>query len=211
MIRTLLSRAEALSSSSEYRQQEHLEVSKALSKNGYPRSIVNRVNHSFSQPSLRNEKKFLQSIVIPYIQGLSEAIRRAFSPVNVRVSFKPHTTLRKQLVKVKDPLSIQHRSNVVYCIPCRTCSSVYIGQTSRLLKTRIDEHKAAIRFAKTDVSAVAEHVWVHKHQIDFQSVSILAHERNTQQRLSLESWFIKKSSTINREVGTLVPMYDCLF
>ena len=36
---------------------------------------------------------------------------------------------------------------------------VYVGQTSRLLETRLSEHKAAVKHARTDVSAVAEHVW----------------------------------------------------
>ena len=36
----------------------------------------------------------------------------------------------------------------------------------------------------------AEHVWVHKHQIDFQSISVLARECNLHKRLILESWFI---------------------
>ena len=101
-------------------------------------------------------------------------------------------------------------AGVVYCIPCQTCSDIYIGQTGRLLKTRIDEHKAAVKYAKSDVSAVAEHVWVQKHLVDFQSVSILAREQNLHQRLSLESWFIRKCSTFNREKGTLMPVYDLL-
>jgi hypothetical protein len=69
---------------------------------------------------------------------------------------------------------------------------VYIGQTCRLLKTRIDEHKAAIKLAKTDESAVAEHVWI-KHQVDLPSVSVLAHESNLHQRLLFESWHIRKN------------------
>ena len=59
--------------------------------------------------------------------------------------------------------------------------------------------------AKSDVLAVAEHVWVHQHQMDFQSVSIFAHECDLQQHLSLESCFTRKFSTINREMGLLVP------
>ena len=44
------------------------------------------------------------------------------------------------------------------------------------MKTHIDEHKAAVQHAKCDDLAVAEHVWAKKHQMDFQSASILAHE-----------------------------------
>jgi hypothetical protein len=45
---------------------------------------------------------------------------------------------------------------------------MYIGQTCCPLKTRIDEHKAAITHVKTDESAVAEHVTCQDkhHQVD---------------------------------------------
>ena len=82
--------------------------------------------------------------------------------------------------------------NVVYCIPCKTCSKVYVGQTSRLLATHLSEHKAAVKQAKIDVSAVAEHVWKLGHQVDFQSTSILDHKNNQFRRCALESWLIQR-------------------
>ena len=51
-----------------------------------------------------------------------------------------------------------------------------VGQTCRLLKTRVDEHKAAVKYGKSDVSAAAEHVWEEEHDVNFQSVSVLAWE-----------------------------------
>jgi len=35
--------------------------------------------------------------------------------------------------------------NVIYCIQCKKCQQIYIGQTSRELKTRFSEHKTAVR------------------------------------------------------------------
>ena len=35
------------------------------------------------------------------------------------------------------------------------CNEVYIGQTGRPLPSRLKKHKAAVKFAKTDVSAAA--------------------------------------------------------
>ena len=86
---------------------------------------------------------------------------------------------------------------------------MYVGQTGRLLKTRIDEYKAAVKYGKSDVSAVAEHVWVDKHDVDLQSVSILPWEPDIHRRLSLESWYIRTS--FNREKGVLDTKYNCLF
>ena len=97
----------------------------------------------------------------------------------------------------------------MYSIPYRKCHAVYIGQIGRLLETRIREHKAAVKYAKCDVSAVADHVWNKHHEMDFPQVSILAQEQNQQQRCFLESWFIQTHTTINGEIGSLLPVYNC--
>ena len=79
---------------------------------------------------------------------------------------------------------------MVYSIPCTLYPAVYIGQTSRTLRTRIKEHKAAVKCARTEVSAVAEHVWQKKHQLDFQRTCVLT--PNLHQYCFLESWHIQK-------------------
>jgi len=44
------------------------------------------------------------------------------------------------------------RSNVVYQLKC-SCGSVYIGQTRRNLKSRMEEHNPNAKFSyKTDVT-----------------------------------------------------------
>ena len=75
----------------------------------------------------------------------------------------------------------------------------------------VNEHKAAVKYGKSDVSAVAEHEWVDKHDIDFQSVSILAWEPDIHQHLSLESWYIRTLKTFTREIGILDTKYNCLY
>ena len=130
--------------------------------------------------------------------------------VNVRVTFCPHNTLRQQLVTLKDPTPTMQTSNVIYSIRCRTCSKVYVGQTGCLLGARIQEHKSAVKHAKMEESAVAEHVWVDKHQMDFQSVTVLAREPNLLKHLAFESWYIRRSSTINHEAGFLPSIYSSL-
>ena len=143
-----------------------------------------------------------ERVVIPYIRGLSEGIQRVLSRVNIRVVFWPHTTLKTG--NLSDPRTLHHyilsRVNVVYCIPCTKCQEVYIRQTSRSL----EEHKAAVRYAKTEASTVAEHVWERGHQMDF----VLAQQPNSHQRCMLESWFIQRQPTLNREAGCLAPVYS---
>ena len=54
-------------------------------------------------------------------------------------------------------------SCVVYSIPC-SCGKVYIGETTRRLGQRMNEHQDACRKGEKK-SAVAEHAWKEHLQI----------------------------------------------
>ena len=57
-----------------------------------------------------------------------------------------------------------------------------------------------MKCAKCDVTAVAKHVWECDHHVNFH---ILACDCNLNQHLSVESWFIRKSSAFNRDMESL--------
>ena len=69
-------------------------------------------------------------VVLPYMAGVSEDIRRVCRRFNMRVAFRSVQTLCSVLTKVKDNLPLGKRSRVVYQIPC-SCGQVYIGETIR--------------------------------------------------------------------------------
>ena len=78
-------------------------------------------------------------MVIPYVAGMSEDIRRVCRKFNTRVVFKSGRSLRSMLTKVKDILPLGKQSNVVYCIPC-SCCQVYIGETRQRPEPKLKEH-----------------------------------------------------------------------
>ena len=82
--------------------------------------------------------------VLPYIEGVTDKISRIFRKHNISTAFKPHKTLRSILVHPKDKICKEERCGVVYAIPCRNCDFVYIGETSRQLKTRVAEHREEV-------------------------------------------------------------------
>ena len=91
VVRTLFARASILSSSLLQQRAEELVVSKALRPNGYLERIIqqrNRFQHCVAgQPSSRStDNDTVTTISIPYIQGLSEGLRRLLSNLNIRVS-----------------------------------------------------------------------------------------------------------------------------
>ena len=69
------------------------------------------------------------TIVIPYVVGLGDAIKRTCNKFNIRVAFRSNT-LKSTLMKVKDLLPTKQQANVVYQVPC-DYGLVYIGETKR--------------------------------------------------------------------------------
>ena len=55
-------------------------------------------------------------IVIPYVAGLEDAIRRTCNKFNIRIVFRSNT-LKSTLLKEKDPLPTKLQANVVYQVP----------------------------------------------------------------------------------------------
>ena len=80
----------------------------------------------------------------------------------------------------------------------RLPEATYIGETSRNLSTRLNEHKRATRNGDVN-NHIAEHHLQTKHQIDWDSATCIAYSTDYYQRLSLESWFTNLEQTpLNR-------------
>ena len=149
-------------------------------------------------------------MVIPFVQGLSEKIKRVYSQYGASTAFKPHQTLRQLLVAPKDKASDEEKSGVVYRYPCKGCDKVYIGETKRSLGDRIKEHCAK---TTSNQSALAEHSKNTGHELDTGNVTVLCREDKLIPRKVREAIFIKKElkPTLNRDGGReLSKIYDSL-
>ena len=109
-------------------------------ENGYPLGFIHRHSCPPRPRPPADDVRSRTSVTLPYIGGLSEAIRWILRPLEIQVVFRPLTTLRQLLVHPKDPVPMEERKGVVYSIPCTDCPKVYIGQTGRCLKHRLKEH-----------------------------------------------------------------------
>ena len=80
VVRTLMCRAEALSSSGVSCAQEEKLVSQALQGNGYPKGFIHK--HTYPQPDQQypRDQVTCGSVTLAYIRGPSEFIRRVFAP-----------------------------------------------------------------------------------------------------------------------------------
>ena len=174
LVRTLMSRASALSSSGVERVEEEVKIVEALKENGYPSSFI--LKHS--GPSGTRQETSVprppRSIVtLPYIKGLSETVRRILAPLDIKVVFHPLNTLCSLLVHPKDPVSMDQHKGVVYQIPCGGCPKVYVGQTGRTLKHRLTEHCRALYIGDVASSAVAEHALSTGYPVDLSQSEVI--------------------------------------
>ena len=57
------------------------------------------------------------------------------------MTYKGINKLKKFIRVQKDELPVLSHSNLVYRINYKDCNASYVGPTSRILKTRIKEHR----------------------------------------------------------------------
>ena len=93
--------------------------------------------------------------------------------------------LRTCLPTLKSPFLRNLKSHVVYKVTCNACSSIYVGQTSRHVTTRISEHR------KKD-SPVGQHLVEYcgtTHNVKWE---ILDACRGVEKLMTIEAIYIKK-------------------
>ena len=194
------------------RMDEESHLSRKLKTNGYPQRFIRKQqgDKKTSKPDEpRKEPK--ASITLPYVQGLFEPIRK-LEEADIRVRFKPNMTLRKLLVKPKDPVPVERRTGILYQIPCSDCSQTYVGQSGRTIVDRIKEHQLVVKNGDTNTSVVAEHAWKHQHRMDWSAAEVLDYSQQRFSRCMLESWHIHhQSDSMNRERGPLPTLCRSLW
>ena len=133
-------------------------------------------------------------------------LQRAFKSHEVTLVHKPFNSLRSQLVHVKDKTENLKKCGTVYHIHCEQCDKDYVGETSRLLETRVKEHLSR------NSSAVHEHCRLTGHSVDSSKTKVLATESNTFKRRIREAIEIKlRKPSLNRDNGfELARIYDTI-
>ncbi|BHF72485.1 hypothetical protein SprV_0401555100 [Sparganum proliferum] len=185
-VRTLYRRVETHCSEPEDKIAELQDLRRVFKANGYPRNFVNRcIRKRDKRPNRTNTKVWR---ALPYVKNVSEAVGRLLAPLGVGIAHRPEATIRRLVMKPKDPLPRQETFGVVYQIWCSCGEINYVGETGRQLRTRMAEHAAAVR--RNDASSqVAAHSTRPGHTFKFDEAELLARGDNRVSRELLESWF----------------------
>lgn len=109
---------------------------------------------------------------IPYVGDISLQIGRIIERSTGKlVSFSTISNLGKTFINCKDRVENSRRSGV-YQLDCIDCNVVYIGQTGRNFKERMNEHRRAVGNENCN-SAFSEHLHTSGHTSDFSNFKIL--------------------------------------
>ncbi|BHF67461.1 hypothetical protein SprV_0301048700 [Sparganum proliferum] len=184
-VRTLYRRVETHCSQPEDKIAELQYLRRVFKANGYPRNFNRYIRKRDERPNRTDTKSWR---ALPYVKNVSEAVGRLLAQLVVGVAHRPEATIRCLVMKPKDPLPRQETSGVVYRIWCSCGQSNYVGETGRLLRTRMAEHAAAVR--RNDASSqVAAHSTRFGHTFKFDVAEILARGDNRVSGELLEPWF----------------------
>ena len=119
--------------------------------NGYTKTFLHNCRKPVTTCSTPNVREQATGFaVIPYIQGVTEPIKRILNSHNVKVAQKLFQTLGHIFAKRKDPVTKEQRTDAIYSTPCNVCDNEYIGQTKRQFGTRLKEHQKAALFCKKE-------------------------------------------------------------
>ena len=173
----LFSCAMSLSSSLVQCTNEGVHVTTALRQNGYPNSLIRKCNvlQSSILAQVPSEPEIcpVATVTLPYVQGVSESVRRILHTINICVRLCPHSTFCKMLVRPKDPIPSDACKGIIYRIPCKDCDQCYIGRSGRTLASQLNRHQQAVANEDSNASTLAEHVLETRHQIDWPNSTVL--------------------------------------
>ena len=190
--------------SEEYLPDEMKYIIEAFLKLKYPVGLLHRLRKKAITISERTEKrkKAGNFIVVPTTRK-GEEIAKQLSGVGVEIAFSSGKRIG-DLVKTRygtinqggqrDPKS------VVYKIPCDKCQLAYIGETSRGIKKRIQEHKNDLRHHRTS-NSMALHAEKHDHLPNFGKAEVLHAGKKRRMRKLIEAAHITTEETTNHREG----------
>ena len=169
LIKCLLHRAKVVCSSKANLDEEVLKLREIFVENGYPPKFFDKIKQKLVRatttegPSSNNESSTRDEnertalyFKIPFVGKTSvdygRKIKSLLQPNDPEIKIVYETTKIQHSFQLKDPIPKPLLTGVVYQFTCRGDPNItYIGQTTRTLKERVDEHLRG-------GSAVSDHI-----------------------------------------------------
>jgi hypothetical protein len=119
--------------------------------------ILQKINHT--TPPKSNTKWTTFTYVSPQIKKITNL----FQHTNVKIAFKCNNKISRLMKPNTVNNTPYYNRSGIYKLTCNTCKLAYVGQTSRSLKLRFQEHIRYIRHNNPQ-SAYAQHILQNRHE-----------------------------------------------
>ena len=90
-------------------------------------------------------------VVLPYVAGTSEPIKRILDNFGVKTALKPVRKIGNSFPKPKDSVLLDQIRGATYSISFLGCNAEYIGETKRMFGTHQGEHESAVKNKQTQL------------------------------------------------------------
>ena len=191
VINTLTHRAHTICSTPELGEQELQHLEEVLGACKYPRWAIQKIFHKHQS---KEKKKTPRSthhtkchIVVPYVEGMGESLKKICRRHGVDMHFKGGRTLKNILVSPKDEDKVTNKNCVIYSYSCGSidCGEEYIGESGRSFGERYKEHLKA-------PSPIFQHQSSSGHETSIDNFKIIGREDNSLARTIKESIYISE-------------------
>lgn len=182
-------------------------IKEDLILNGYPENFIKKhvknqkkkyiqsINKNSQRCESSNNIDYKKIIILPHIEFYTKEIQKyLYKKCNLSTIYYAPFKLDKIIKANKDKLKNKNNKDVVYKISCKKCEKTYVGMTSRLLKTRCEEHKNNIKYKEKYHNVITKHILKNnkEHDMEWEKVEILHREKHWKKRKVAEMVFIKK-------------------
>ncbi|UYV77066.1 hypothetical protein LAZ67_14003110 [Cordylochernes scorpioides] len=201
-VKTLSKRIFTHCSTSEFKHTETQIVVNHLMNSGYPRNFILR--HFYNPQQQLSSQTYRSTCIIPYSAHSVNIARYLKNKHGIRTFYtnnpKLETIVRNPITRNSFPITLPHFTNSVYSLKCSDCNSLYIGETGRRIKDRIDEHHRNIRNSEPR-SLIVQHIRQTGHSFDTsQPQAYYSGITNKYRRLVVEALLSLRHNSINRHI-----------
>lgn len=206
IVYNLIDSAIGLSDASYHSENVNI-VHSILKNNSYPewfiKKYINTRVQSMATPIQSTPTNTINSYVpLPSHHTINSHLKQLLHKYRLQPVFYNHHKSTHLFNKHKESTNTMNSSNVVYKIPCSSCSKVYIGETKQYLHKRLYQHRYDIKKDPSLHTSLTKHRTEHNHIIDFDNTTIVGFQKNLLKRLTLEMITILNNPAMNTKSDT---------
>ena len=153
----------------ERRTHEWKTIQNVAHNNNFPNKLIIKLKQQIQRNTTRQKSDRKENVnntkwaTFTYYSHKVRKITNLFKQTDIKIAFKNNNTISQILRPQTTNNTTIYNKSGIYKLTCKTCQHVYMGQTSRNLKKRYQEHVRYIR--NNDLqSAFTQHILNNQHE-----------------------------------------------